>query len=83
MENKPKEKVAFVTLQHIGKVRQFTVKRAQVLKVHRGTLTINHPRFGDNLVLTPGCIIDATLDLAKVLKTYPKDFQKYGIGNLG
>ena len=73
-----KTEVKGVTLQHIKPVRQWTVAKDKIIKVHRGTATINHPRFLKNIVLTPGCIVTVVPDLAKkLLKS--KDFQKYGI----
>ncbi len=67
-----------VTIQHIGKVRQWTVPKDKVLKVHRGTGKINHPRFEKNIVLNPGCVVDVIPALAKDL-IKSRDFQKYGI----
>lgn len=75
-EEKKKEKG--IVLQHIGKIRQFTVPAVQVLKVYRGTAKIDHPRFKKNIVITPGSVIDAVPELAEFLLS-TRDFQKYGI----
>ena len=72
------QEIKGVTIQHIKPIRQWTIPKEQVLKVHRGTGTINHPRFLKNIVLTPGCVVTVIPELAKkLLKS--KDFQKYGI----
>lgn len=75
---KKEEKIKGVTVQHIGRIRQFTVLRADILKVHRGTADINHPRFEKDIVLIPGSIVTVTPKLAKFL-IETRDFQKYGV----
>ena len=73
-----KEDVKGITIQHIKPVRRWTVTKDKIIKVHRGTAINNHPRFVDNIMLTPGCVVTVVPELAKqLLKS--KDFQKYGL----
>lgn len=73
------DKSKFVTIQHIGKIRQWTVLAVNVLKEHNKRVgKIDHPRFKKNAVLLPGCIVDVVPELAKVL-IKSRDFQKYGV----
>lgn len=67
-----------VTLQHVRPIRTWTVKKADVIKVHRGTLTVNHPRFKSNVILNPGCVVTVTGELGRTL-IKSRDFQKYGV----
>lgn len=78
METVKEKKIEGITIQHIGRMRQFTVLKADVLKVHRGTSKIDHPRFEKDLVLIPGSIVTVTPKLAKFL-IETRDFQKYGV----
>ncbi len=82
-QEKSEKKVvpAFVTIQHVRRVRQWTIPAEQVVKVHRGTVRIKHPRFEKNIVLTPGCVVDVVPDVAKML-IKSKDFQKFGVEGL-
>lgn len=73
-----KPAIAGVTIQHTKPVRTWTVLRSKVIKIHRGTGTINGPRFDKNIVLTPGCVVTVEPVLAKQL-IKSKDFQKYGV----
>lgn len=78
MATEEKKEVKSVTIQHIARIRQWTVPQEQVVKVHRGTGRINHPRFSKNIIITPGSIVDVVPELAKKL-IKSKDFQKYGV----
>lgn len=79
-EKKPNQPKS-ITIQHIGRQRQWTVPGHQVLKAYRNTAVVDHPSFKKNIVLLPGCVIDATPELAKTLID-SRDFQKYGVESL-
>lgn len=74
----PKEEVKGITIQHLGRIREFTVLKSKVIKVYKGTYVINHPRFKENLVLNPGSVVEVVPELAEFLLG-TKDFQKYGV----
>lgn len=77
-ETKKVEEPKSITIQHIGRVRQFTVSSKKVVKIYRGAVKMKHPRFLDNVVLNPGCIVEVTPELASWLIA-KRDFQKYGV----
>jgi hypothetical protein len=71
--------VKSVTLQHIGKIRQFYVAAERVTKIYRGAQAMQKgTRFERIIVLNPGCVVDVTPDLAEWLLK-KRDFQKYGV----
>jgi len=73
-----KKDIKPVTIQHIRKIRQWTINKSKVLKVHRGTGKISNPRFNKDIVLTPGCIVTVDSETAnKLIRS--GDFQKYGV----
>lgn len=77
-EKEAKSKGKSVCLQHIGKIRQFYVLAERVPKIYRGVAKMQNPRFEKTVVLNPGCVFEATPDLAEWLLK-KRDFQKYGV----
>ena len=77
-ETKTEVKQKVVCLQHVGKIRQFYVLAERVPKIYRGVSKMGNPRFDKTVVLNPGCVFDATPDLAEWLLK-KRDFQKYGV----
>jgi hypothetical protein len=77
-EVKTETKGKSVCLQHVGKVRQIYVDASKVTKIYRGVAKMQNPRFEKTVVLNPGCVFDATPELAEWLLK-KRDFQKYGV----